>query len=100
MVRAGLLEHFVEDGPLRRASRLFALNGDDEIIVESLPLDRSHFLLLLALLGPSTRAHIIVHWRLPLAALMVEEGNDGFLTSSIVCHHIHQLVDSLWSLST
>ena len=100
VVRAGLLEHIVKDGPLWGASRLFALNGGDEIIVESLPLDQSHFLLLLALFGPSVRALVVVRWCFPLAALMVEKSTDRLLASGVVCHYVHQFIDGLWSIST
>jgi len=68
---------------------LFTLHGGDEIIVEGLSLERSCFLLLLASLGPSTGALIVVGWRLAFACFVAEESNDRFLPCSIVCHHVH-----------
>jgi len=61
VIRVGLLEHLVEDGPLWGSSRLFALYDSDEIIVESLLLEWSCFLLLLFFLRPSAGALVVVH---------------------------------------
>jgi hypothetical protein len=52
VIRAGLLEHLVKDGPFWGASRLLALDGGDELIVEGLPLDLPCLLLLLVILSP------------------------------------------------
>jgi len=67
VVRVGLLKHLVEDGPLWGDLRLLVLDSGDEIIIESLLLDRSCFLLVVVLLGSSARALIVVRWRLPLS---------------------------------
>ena len=95
MVRAGLLQYFVEDSPLWGSSRPFALHGGDEIIVEGFLLERPCFLLLLVLLGTSTGALIIVGRRLAFPSFAVEEGADRFFPCSVVRHYVHQLVDGV-----
>jgi len=89
MLRAGLLQHLVEDSSLRGSSRFFTLRGGDEIVVEYLTLERPCFLLLLVLLGSSTGAFIVVGWRLAFASFAAEESADCFLSRGIVCHHVH-----------
>jgi hypothetical protein len=89
LVRAGLFEHLIEDGPLWGTLRLLALDGSDEIIVEGLLLDLSCLLLLVVLFGPPARALIVVSWCLPLAVLRVEESTDRFFTDSVLRHYIH-----------
>ena len=50
VVRAGLLEHLVEDHPLWGASRLFVFDRCDEVVIESLTFVQSCFLFLLVIL--------------------------------------------------
>jgi len=50
VIRAGLLQHLVEDSPLRGTSRFLALNRSDEIIIRNLLLALLDLLLLLAIL--------------------------------------------------
>jgi len=96
MIRARLLQHLVEDAHLWRASRLFALHGGDEIVVEIFPLERSRLLLLLlVLLGPSTGALVVIGELLIFPSFTAEEGPDRFFPCGVVCHHVHQLVDGL-----
>jgi len=99
VVRAWLFQHLVEDAPLWRASRPFAFHGGDEIVVEIFPLERPCFLLLLALLGPSTGALIIIGGQLAFPSFTAEEGADRFFPCSVVCDYVHQLVDGLRAIS-
>jgi len=75
--------------------RLFAFHGGDEIVVEVFPLERPGLLLLLALLGPSTGALVIVGG---LPSFTAEEGVDRFFSCRVVGHHVHQFVDGLWAI--
>ena len=61
VIRARLLQHLVEDGSLRGALRLFALDHGDEVVVNGLVLVLLRLLLLVVvLLGSSARAFVIV----------------------------------------
>jgi len=95
MVRTRLLQHLIKDACLWRTSRPFAFHGGYEIVVEVFPLERAGFLLLVVLLGPSTRALIIIGGRLALPSFTAEESADRFFSRSVVGHHVHQLVDGL-----
>jgi hypothetical protein len=99
VIRAGLLEHLMEDGPLRGASRLLALDRGKEIVVEGLSLILSRFLLVVVLFGPPAGAFVVFCWCLPLAALVAKESTDDLLVGSVVRHYVHQLVDSLRMIS-
>jgi len=72
VVRAGLLEYLVKDGPFWRASRLLALDRGDEIIVEGLSLDLPCFLLVV-LFGPPAGAFVVIDWCLPLLLLWLKK---------------------------
>jgi len=89
MERAWLLKHLVEDSPLWRASRSFALHGGDEIVVEVFPLKRPCFLLLFVLLGSSTGALVIIGGRFAFPSFAAEKGADRFFPYSVVCHYVH-----------
>jgi len=107
VVRAGLLEHLVEDDPFWRASRLIALDCGDEIIVDGLSLDLPSFLLVVVLFGPPARAFVIIGWCLPFVALMAKENAEtnarmmlwsGMCGSSVPClekRQAYYLTDSL-----
>ena len=89
----------MEDGPLRGASRLLALDRGKEIVVEGLSLILSRFLLVVVLFGPPAGAFVVFCWCLPLAALVAKESTDDLLVGSVVRHYVHQLVDSLRMIS-
>ena len=69
-------------------------------MVEGILFERPCFLLILALLGPLTGTLIVVGRCLAFASFIAEESTDRFLPCSIVCYHIHELVDGLRMVPT
>jgi len=81
--------------PSGGASRLFAFHGGDEIVVDVFPLGWPGFLLLLVLLGTSTRTLILIGGLLAFPSFTAKEGADRFFPCCVVSHHVHQFVDGL-----
>ena len=60
VVRTGLLQHLVENRPLRGTSRLLALDRSDQIVIEGLTFVLPCFLLVVALFGPPAGTLVVV----------------------------------------
>jgi hypothetical protein len=100
MVRAGFLQHLVEDAwPSLGGSGIALFSCCDKFNGEGLAWALL-CLLLLALLGVALGVRLGgILLSLPIALILVEQGLDCFLIRSKFCSDVHQLICFGWGLA-
>jgi hypothetical protein len=90
------LEHFVENAPARRASRLLAISSNDKVICRGFVFALLVLLLLLPVVpfGTPVGALGFLVLTLPFILVATKDDTDRLLADGVVGDDVHQLVGS------